>query len=99
MTSDIVDPESMSRRPRLVIYVEEGGELAPVGEGDAPEVEGAVGVLRNHLNDRGWLVLVRNAGILDSFRLFFVGLKFGKFARSFFVTMTKKISKMQLRLY
>ena len=45
MTSNVVDPESMSRCPCLVIDVEEGGELGSVGEGNAPEVEGAVCVL------------------------------------------------------
>jgi hypothetical protein len=74
MTSNVVDPESMSRCSCLVIDVEESGELGSVGEGDAPEVEGAVCVLRNHLHDRSRLVLVRNAGSLGRFGSIFFSL-------------------------
>ncbi len=63
MTSNIVNTEPVARGASLVVDVQERGELRAIGEGDAPKVKRAVGVLRNHLDNGSWFVFVRNTGI------------------------------------
>ena len=62
MTDDVIDSETVTRSSCLVVNVKQGCEFGLVGKSDAPEVQRAVGVLRNHLDDRRRLVLVNDAG-------------------------------------
>ncbi len=66
MTSDVIDAEPVAGCASLVVDVKERGELRAIGKGDAPKVERAVGMFRNHHDDRGRFVFVWNAGTFSS---------------------------------
>jgi hypothetical protein len=72
----------MKWTPGLVVDVEQGGKFRAVSEGNAPKIKGPVAMLRNHLDDRRWLVLVRDACGL-CLHLFILGLV--KITNIFFV--------------